>query len=228
MTDTPRSRSISRASGSRLARSSSSGLLIRPALRPTPSLSNLHIHSHNSGSTSPRSNLEIPPLPMKSGDHVLNSSASSVMDVEPAEGILIQDMDADTSQTDTEDIETMDISRAPPQSEGSKQLLRDQLRKSLSHKAVHPGQNRPYIGAEAVISYHLSSGTETSRSRKLESQADGQHLAFDSGIYASSMLSVLIINYISVALYLPREYFVLTDAGKPVFIRCACFFATSI
>lgn len=80
---------------------------------------------------------------MKSADNFLDSSASSVIDVEPAEGILIQDIDTDMSHTDTEDIETIDKAAVPTQSDGTKQLLRDQLRKSLTHKAVHAGRDIP-------------------------------------------------------------------------------------
>ena len=132
MVDTPRSRSISRASTPALARSPPSRFSIAPSLRPSPSLSNPHIHSHN---------LE-PPLPTKSGsgDHVLDSSASSVIGIEPAEGILMQDIDADVDHTDGEDLEAIDKAAPPAQVEGTKKLLRDQLRKSLTHKAAQSGQ----------------------------------------------------------------------------------------
>ena len=73
---------------------------------------------------------------MQSTDYVLDSSASSVIDMDPGEGILIQDIDA---QTDAEDVEAIDKAFISTPSNGQKQLLRDQLR-SLSHRAVQSGR----------------------------------------------------------------------------------------
>ena len=64
------------------------------------------------------------------------SSASSVIDMDPGEGILIQDIDAEGDQTDTEDVDKVFVSTST--SDGQKQLLRDQLR-SLSQRTVQPG-----------------------------------------------------------------------------------------
>jgi vacuolar fusion protein MON1 len=124
----PRSRTVSRAGGP-LSRSSPSQLAISPTLRPSPSLSNLNIHSHNTSSSHP----EV----MQSTDYVLDSSASSVIDMDPGEGILIQDIDA---QTDAEDVEAIDKAFVSTSSNGQKQLLRDQLR-SLSHRAAQSGRH---------------------------------------------------------------------------------------
>ena len=72
---------------------------------------------------------------MRNADY---SSASSVIDMDPGEGILIQDIDAETDQTDTEDVEIVDKVFVSSTSDSQKQLLRDQLR-SLSHRTVQPG-----------------------------------------------------------------------------------------
>lgn len=67
------------------------------------------------------------------------SSASSVIDMDPGEGILIQDIDAEADQTDTEDVEINDkVFVSTSTSDDQKQLLRDQLR-SLSQRTVQPG-----------------------------------------------------------------------------------------
>ena len=64
------------------------------------------------------------------------SSASSVIDMDPGEGILIH---AEADQTDTEDVEIIDnVFVSTSTSDGQKQLLRDQLR-SLSQRTVQPG-----------------------------------------------------------------------------------------
>lgn len=62
--------------------------------------------------------------------------------MEPAEGLLIQDIEAE--QTDTDDSESID--KSPPftgvqdQNEGPKQALREKLRKSLSQRAPLAGR----------------------------------------------------------------------------------------
>ena len=67
------------------------------------------------------------------------SAASSVFDMDPGEGILIQDIDAGADQTDTEDVEINDkVFVSTSTSDEQKQLLRDQL-SSLSQRTVQPG-----------------------------------------------------------------------------------------
>ncbi|KJA17430.1 hypothetical protein HYPSUDRAFT_1016123 [Hypholoma sublateritium FD-334 SS-4] len=135
MTDTPHSRPISRSATPALARSSPSRLF-PPTLHQTPSLSNLHIHSHNATSSEP--DLYLPTAALRSADQTLNSSSSSVIDMEPAEGILIQDIDTDIERTEAEDVPSIDAATTSAQAEGTKNLLRDQLR-SLSQKVTHSG-----------------------------------------------------------------------------------------
>lgn len=77
---------------------------------------------------------------MQSADYLLDSSGSSVIDMDLGEGILIQDIDAEADQTDAEDVEAIDKTFVSTSSDGQKQLLRDQLRRSLSHRAVRSGQ----------------------------------------------------------------------------------------
>lgn len=74
---------------------------------------------------------------MKNTDY---SAASSVIDMDPGEGILIQDIDAEADQTDTEDVESNDkvFVSTSTTSDDQKQRLRDQLR-SLSQRTVQPG-----------------------------------------------------------------------------------------
>ena len=68
------------------------------------------------------------------------SSASSVIDMDTGEGILIQDIDAEVDQTDSEEVEIIDkVFVSTSTSDSQKQLLRDQLR-SLSHRTVQPGE----------------------------------------------------------------------------------------
>lgn len=57
----------------------------------------------------------------------------------------MQDIDADVDHTDAEDLETIDKVAPHAQVEGTKKLLRDQLRKSLTHKAAQSGQHMHLI-----------------------------------------------------------------------------------
>jgi vacuolar fusion protein MON1 len=139
MTDTPRSRSVSRGNTPALfARPSPSRPAMRPTLHPSPSMASLQLYNHNATSSSNPSEPTLN-LPPNSADYLLDSSASSVINLEPAEGIMIHDIDVDTSQTDGEDIEAMDKVGQPDTGEDSKKLLRDQLRKSLNHKVTPSG-----------------------------------------------------------------------------------------
>ncbi|EKM79357.1 hypothetical protein AGABI1DRAFT_74328 [Agaricus bisporus var. burnettii JB137-S8] len=175
MSHTPRSRTVSRPTPPSLgAHIASPPRLVIPPLRPSPSLSSLHIHSH--GTPTPNEP-EVPPVPYPQRDQVLESSASSVVNVDTNEGIWIQDMDTDTDITEEDPFEAAHPVAAT--NEESKKFLRDQLRKTLSDQQGH---RSPVL-----------------RSKKLH--PDLQELAYGG-----------------VARFLPREYYVLTDAGKPVFI----------
>lgn len=183
MTDTPCSRSISRSGTPALARSSPSRLSIPPALRQNPSLSNLHIHSHNA--TPSGADISAPPLALTSADQTLNSSASSVIDMEPAEGILIQDLDADVEQTDAEDVVSIDKAVANVQAEDTKKLLRDQLRKSLNHKVAHTGRDR-ILSHLALAHFNILIfipllDAEMSRSRQSGKAKELEELSFPGG-----------------------------------------------
>ncbi|KAJ6525298.1 trafficking protein Mon1-domain-containing protein [Mycena vulgaris] len=179
MTDTPRTRSRT-SSRTQLTRSSPSRLAIPPALRPSPSLSNLRVHSYGAGSSTvatsesaPTVTFQPPPNP------ALDSTASSVVNLDLNEGILIQDVDADTDTVDGEEITVMGIVNTTD--EASKKSLRDQLRRTLSHRPSRPD----------MIS---------SRARRKGKHIAVHEIAPEPG-----------------SRYLPREYFILTDAGKPVF-----------
>ena len=55
------------------------------------------------------------------------------------EGILIQDMDTDVEPTDGEDTTVLTQFDANQSEEGPKKHLRDQLRRTLTSKALHSG-----------------------------------------------------------------------------------------
>ncbi|KAF9454806.1 hypothetical protein P691DRAFT_754359 [Macrolepiota fuliginosa MF-IS2] len=179
MSHTPRSRTLSRPSPPHVGapRASPSRLVI-PPLHSSPSLSNLHIHSHNIPGPN---DIDIPPVPTIPREHALESSASSIINVDMNEGILIQDMDTDTDVAEEDSIEvTRPVAIT---NEESKKFLREQLRRTLSDKQAQAEHDTP-----------------TARHR--QPQADLEELSFTAATR-----------------FLPREYFVLTDAGKPVFIR---------
>ncbi|TFK27965.1 DUF254-domain-containing protein [Coprinopsis marcescibilis] len=156
-----------------------SRLTLPPSLRPSPSLSNLRVHSH---SLSPPQVPEASSLRPK--DAVLDSSASSVVNIDMAEGIIMQETESTADSLDNDDRASMSTNVNQTMSHAdSKQLLRQQLKKSLSNKPMHSSSESP----EA--------------SRLKEKQAAISEVAFSAA-----------------SRYSPREYFILTDAGKPVFV----------
>ncbi|KAJ7288158.1 trafficking protein Mon1-domain-containing protein [Mycena rebaudengoi] len=165
-------------------RSSPSRLAIPPTLRPSPSLSNLRVHSYAAGSSTIAISESAPevssiPTPSWPPNPALDSTASSVVNLDLNEGILIQDVDAETDTADGEEINVMGIVNTTD--EVSKKTLRDQLRKTLSHRPSRP----------ELIS---------SRARRKGKEVSVHDIAAEPG-----------------SRYIPREYFILTDAGKPVF-----------
>ncbi|KAJ7781773.1 trafficking protein Mon1-domain-containing protein [Mycena maculata] len=175
--DTPRTRSRT-SSRAQLARSSPSRLAIPPALRPSPSLSSLRVHSYAAGSSTVATSESAPTVTFQPPSNpILDSTASSVVNLDLNEGILIQDADTDT--VDGEDITVMGVVHATD--EASKKSLRDQLRRTLSHRPSRLD----------MIS---------SRTRRKGRHASVHEIPPEIG-----------------SRYLPRQYFILTDAGKPVF-----------
>ncbi|KAG6843931.1 hypothetical protein H0H87_011622 [Tephrocybe sp. NHM501043] len=93
--------------------------LVPPSVRPSPSLSNLHIHSHSTESNIP----PVPPIPTQSPRLALDSTASSVINLDLNEGILIQDGDVEAEEPEEINVVPLesDIDRSD---EDSKKTLR--------------------------------------------------------------------------------------------------------
>lgn len=130
MSFAPRSRTPSRSGtpGPVPARTPSR-LVVPHTLRPTHSLSNLHVHSHSSPT-------QVPPLPIQPSNHELDSSASSVVDTD---GILIQGVDAEVDTVEGDDGNAVGYVAA---GEGSKKNLRDQLRQTLNKRQPSAGEEQ--------------------------------------------------------------------------------------
>lgn len=137
MSQTPRSRTSSRASTPGLSLTRSPSRLVMPPLRSPASTSNLHIHSHSTGSLTP---VAIPPLQAQPIIQVLESSASSLINVDLNEGIMLQDADTDVDTAEGEDVTVMGHVETSAGDDDSKKMLRDQLRKTLSHRQSRSGQ----------------------------------------------------------------------------------------
>jgi hypothetical protein len=141
MSLTPRSRTPSRT-GTPIPGRSPSRLVVPHTLRPTHSLSNLHVHSHGSPSamsatlptTLPTQSASVTAHATPPTNHELDSSASSVDNVE---GILVQENDVDVDTIDDEEGNAVGYIAADPE---SKQNLRDQLRRTLSKRQSNAGE----------------------------------------------------------------------------------------
>ncbi len=105
---------------------SPSRLVVAPSLRPTHSLSNLHVHMSglSPGGTTSHTGEE--------------SSASSVINVDMGEGILVPEADAEVGLVDEAGNAYVTAS-SPIGDEASKKALRDHLRRTLNKKDSYSG-----------------------------------------------------------------------------------------
>src|SRR5262245_41971563 len=128
---TPRSRTPSRVAVP-------SRLVISHVVRPTNSLTNLHAHAHSQASQGspprPANHLTFDPTPQ-----VLDSSASSIVDVDMSGGILVQDVESEAELVDVEDGNAVGQMANTAGADESKKTLRDQLRRTLSQKRSMTG-----------------------------------------------------------------------------------------
>jgi vacuolar fusion protein MON1 len=106
---------------------SPSRLVVAPSLRPTHSLSNLHVHM---SSLSPGG-----PTTSHTGEE---SSASSIINVDTSEGILVPEADAEVGLVDEAGNAYVTAS-TPAGDEASKKALRDHLRWTLNKKDSYTG-----------------------------------------------------------------------------------------
>ena len=118
MGDTPQSSSTPSRSGTPLPRSPSR-LVIPPAPRHTPSVPTLQSHGPASPYMHPATGLE--------------SSSSSVINLDISDGILVHDVDAEVETTTGEETTAVGQIHDIPD-EQSRKSLRDQLRRTLSKK----------------------------------------------------------------------------------------------
>ena len=108
-----------------------------PTLKPSPSLSNLRVHSHGSASTAESEPSE--PL-SKSKESALNSSASSMVAMDMPDVTLVQETDSIAEHYDPEDpVPPPPLVDQEQRPVDSKQLLLEQLKRSLSNR-VQPGK----------------------------------------------------------------------------------------
>ncbi|KAG6377113.1 DUF254-domain-containing protein [Boletus reticuloceps] len=164
MADTPQSSSTPSRSGTPLPKSPSR-LVIPPAPRHTPSTPSLHPHGSSSPHSQPATGLE--------------SSASSVINLDISDGILVHDVDAEVETMVSEETTAVGQIHDIPD-EQSRKNLRDQLRRTLSKKEHADHQSLKSMASVVT---------------EMPSIVDGPRGPFKQ-----------------------REYFVLTHAGKPVFV----------
>ena len=105
--------------------------LLPPVLHSAPSVSNLRVYSRAS-SVAPTPISTTPPTAGLLGES--SSGASSALDL-PAEGILVPEPEVEVEAADVEQATAIGKLDDPVADEEAKKHLRDQLRKTLSHKS---------------------------------------------------------------------------------------------
>ena len=139
MSTTPHSSAPSRIpsrSGTPLPHRSPSRLASPPTLRSSPSISSLRVYSHGSSGAH---STPAPGSPAMRPDGTESGSSSSI-----AEGILVQEPDAEVDIIGGEQGNASGIVESRAGNEESKKSLRDQLRRTLSKKESFTGAPHYY------------------------------------------------------------------------------------
>jgi hypothetical protein len=110
-------------------------IVASPTLRSTPSLSNIYIHGHHSPFASMTNLVATPPVLATQPQNSINSSASSVSNLDTSEGILIQETEVEVDTNEEEALGSIDH---PAGDDASKKTLRDKLRRTLSENSGEP------------------------------------------------------------------------------------------
>jgi hypothetical protein len=111
-----------------------SHLVVSHVLKSTRSLTNLNIHAPSSPSRFNNTHASASPP-----SQVLDSSASSVTNLDISEGILIQDADAEADTAEAEEAPVMGVLESAAGGDESKKTLRDHLRKTLNQRQSGSG-----------------------------------------------------------------------------------------
>lgn len=146
-----------------------SRLVIAPSLRPTHSLSNLHVHMSG-----------MSPGPVSTTGE--ESSASSIITVDMGEGILVPEADAEVGVADGEVGNAYVSASSPIGDEASKKALRDHLRKTLSKKGSYTGAcpQRPIVRSNSCHA-DADVASRRSRRRKMSVDADVDEVSLELG-----------------------------------------------
>lgn len=113
---------------------SPSRLPVPPVLHSAPSLTSLRVYSRAS-SIAPTPRSLTPPIPSRGGESSSGSSSAMNLNIDlPAEGILIPEPEAEVDTADGEQATATARIDDPVADEEAKRHLRDQLRRTLSHK----------------------------------------------------------------------------------------------
>lgn len=141
----PRSRTPSRVpsrSSTPVPGLSPSRLPARPVIHPVPSISSLRVYSYGSSAVHTPNSI-VPPGQPDGGE---GSSGSSV-----AEGILVQESDADMDIIDGEQGSAGGLVEFRAANEESKKNLREQLRRTLSKKESSTGEYLHHCPVDNLI-----------------------------------------------------------------------------
>ena len=124
-------------------------------------------------------------LPSHTGEE---SSASSIINVDMGEGILVPEADAEVGLADTEVGNAYVSVSTPAGDEASKKALRDHLRRTLNKKDSYPGACHPYPWSRTrpnTISADTDMVSRRSRRRKMSLDVDEVSLELGSPLVSS-------------------------------------------
>lgn len=122
-------------------------------------------------------------LPSHTGEE---SSASSIVNVDMGEGILVPEADAEVGLADTEAGNAYASVSTPAGDEASKRALRDHLRRTLNKKDSYPGACHPQSGIRPnTIFADMDVASRRSRKRRMSLDVDEVSLELGSSDVSS-------------------------------------------
>ncbi len=121
------------------------------------------------------------PGPSHTGEE---SSASSIINVDMGEGILVPDADTEVGMADAEVGNAYISATSPTGDEASKKALRDHLRKTLSKKGSYTGVCRHQLPIVCFNPRHIDAdaASRRSRRRKMSVDADVDEVSLELGL----------------------------------------------
>lgn len=147
------------------------------------------------------------------------------MNIEGPSRFIVSEIESDTETIDGDQGSLSGLAESRLMDEESRRNLREQLRQTLNKKESHGGEYLVLmVSKKQTLRLDTDFATITRRKRSKGKEREMVETPSSIGDNIGLCLDRLMLLMLScprfaAADYPPRQYFVLTDAGKPVFVR---------